>query len=176
MWQSWKHIYLFQEPNRNSNCETEECDKSDLNCKIEECSDCNSNCVTEEGGNINSYRCSSDSSDLDVSNKITDAANNNDCERIVTLSKGINDSTNGKSIAKSQIKKTSITNGISKNPGSATQKAIANEFTSLEKNKKKNGTEKRVQRSTQVSKNLPGRLIPQFFKTLFYIRNVEIFP
>jgi len=170
--QWWKHIYLFQEPNRNSNCEIEECDKSDLNCKIEEGSDCNSPSGTEEGSNSSLYRCSSKSSGLDNSNNAIDAANNNDCDGIVTGSKDINGNTNGKIIAKSQVKKTSITNGISKNPGSATQKAIANEFTSLEKNKKKNGTEKRVQRSTQVSKNLPGRLIPQYYKTPFYIRNV----
>jgi hypothetical protein len=161
MWQSWKHIYLFQEPIRNSNCETEECDKSDLNCKTdnEERSDCNSNCETEEGGNNNSYMCSSESSDLAVSNKVTDVANNNNCDGIVTRSKDINGNTNGKIIAKSQVKKTSITNGISKSPGSASQKTITNEFTSSEKNKK-NGTEKRVQRSTQISKNLPGRLNP----------------
>ncbi len=110
------------------------------------------------------YRCSSESSDLAVSNKVTDEANNNDCDRIVTGSKDINGNTNGKIIAKSQVKKTLITNGISKSPGSATQKVITNEFTSLEKNNK-NGTEKRVQRSTQVSKNLPGKLNP----TKFYL-------
>jgi hypothetical protein len=166
MWQSWKHIYLFQEPNRNSNCETEEYDKSDLNCKTEECSDYNSNCGNEEGGNNNSYRCSSESSDLDVSNKITDAANNNECDGIVTGSKDKNSNTKSKIIAESQVKKTSITNGVSRSPGSAIQKAITNEFTSLEKNNK-NGTEKRVQRSAQVSKNLPGRLILQYYKTPF---------
>jgi hypothetical protein len=151
---------LFQEPIKNSNCETEECDKSDLNCKTEECVDCNSHYGTEEGGNSNLYRCSSESSDLDVSNNAIDAANNNDCDGIgiVTGSKDINGNTKSKIIAESQVKKTSITNGISKSPGSATQKAITIEFTSLEK-KKKNSTEKRVQRSTQVSKNLPGRLI-----------------
>jgi hypothetical protein len=158
---------LIQEPVRNINCETEECDKSYLNSNIEECSDCNSNCVTEEGGNNNMYRCSSESIDLDVSNKVTDEANNNDCDGIVTRSQDINGNTNGKIIAKSQVKKTLITNGVSKSPGSASQKAVTNEFTSLEKNKK-NGSEKRVQRSAQVSKNLPGRLIPQYFKTLFY--------
>jgi hypothetical protein len=160
---------LFQEPIRNSNCETEECDKSDLNSKIEECSDSNSNCVTEEDGNNNLYMYSSKSSDRDVSNKVTDVANNNDCERIVTLSKGINDSTNGKINAKSQVKKTLITNGMCRSPGSASQKAITNEFTSLELEKnKKNSTEIRVQRSTQVSKNLPGRLIRQYYKTPFF--------
>jgi hypothetical protein len=171
MWQSWKHIYLFQEPNRNSNCEIEECDKSDLNCKIEEGSDCNSPCGTEEGGNSNLCRCSSESSDLAVSNKITDAANNNDCDGIVTGSKDINGNTKSKIIAESQVKKTLITNGISKSPGSANQKAKSYEFTSLEK-ENKNGTEKRVQRSRQV-----GRLNPiTTYKILFYIRNVEIFP
>jgi hypothetical protein len=158
---------LFQEPIRNSNCEIEECDKSDLNCKIEEGSDCNSPCGTEECGNSNLYRCSSKSSDLVVSNKVTDAANNNVCDIIVTRSKDINGNTNGKIIAKSHVKKTLFKNGISKSPGSATQKAITNEFTSLEKNKK-NSTEKRVQRSTQVSKNLPGRLNPNTtYKNIF---------
>jgi hypothetical protein len=168
---------LFQEPIKNSNCETEECDKSDLNCKTvdEERSDCNSNCETEECGNNNMYRCSNESNDLVVSNNAIDAAKNNDCDGIVTGPKDINGNTNGKIIAKRHVKKTLITNGIGKSPGSASQKAITNEFTSLEKNKK-NITEKRVQRSAQVSKNLPGRIIPQYYKTLFYIRNVRIIP
>ncbi len=143
-----------------------------MNCKIEERSDCNSNCGTEEGGNNDLYRCSSESSDLDVSNKITDAANNNDCDGIATRSKDINGNTNGKIIAKSQVKKTSITNGISKSPGGATQKDVTNEFTSLEKNKK-NGSEKRVQRSIQAPKNLSGGLIPNIIKHFFISEMLE---